>query len=145
MAGLYVGTVIGMPLSGIFSAYFGWESIFYIFGGVAMVWFILWILIVKKSPEDDHHISTAERDYIISSLGEELHKKSAPKFTEIPWKEIFSSKAVWAIVIAHFCESWGFFTMFTQLPSFLKGEDFKNVFFYRKFMKLLLFSRHAEL
>jgi MFS transporter, ACS family, solute carrier family 17 (sodium-dependent inorganic phosphate cotransporter), other len=129
MAGLYVGTVIGMPLSGIFASYYGWQSIFYIFGAVAMVWFILWILIVKKSPEADSHISKAERDYILASLGDGLQRNTIPKFSEIPWKDIFTSKAVWAIVIAHFCESWGFFTMFTQLPSFLKGRHFYSLEF----------------
>lgn len=120
MAGLYIGTVIGMPLSGIFALSFGWQSIFYIFGTIGIIWFVIWILIVKKSPADDHYISTAERDYIMASLKGEL-QSNIPKFMEIPWKEIFTSKAVYAIVIAHFCESWGFFTMFTQLPMFLKG------------------------
>ena len=121
MAGLYVGTVIGMPLSGIFAKFFGWQSIFYIFGSVAMIWFVLWMLIVRKSPEADPYISKAERDYIMSSLGDQSQGNQAQKFSEIPWKDIFTSKAVWAIIIAHFCESWGFFTMFTQLPTFLKG------------------------
>lgn len=29
---------------------------------------------------------------------------------------------VWAIVSAHFCENWGFYTLLTQLPTFMKGN-----------------------
>ena len=38
----------------------------------------------------------------------------------IPWKAIFTSSAVWAIVCAQFSEGWGFFTLQTELPTFLK-------------------------
>ena len=37
-----------------------------------------------------------------------------------PWLRMLSSPAVWAIVAAHFAENWGFYTLLTQLPSFLK-------------------------
>lgn len=38
----------------------------------------------------------------------------------MPWKEIFTSLPVWAIVVAHFSENWGFYTLLTELPNFLK-------------------------
>lgn len=118
MAGSYVGAVVALPLCGIFATAFGWESLFYIFGVVAMVWFFLWIFIVKASPETDPRISQEEKDYIMANrLSIE---DGPPKFSEIPWKSILTSMPVWAIIVAHFCESWGFFTMFTELPSFLK-------------------------
>lgn len=119
MAGLYVGTVVGMPFSGILASILGWQSIFYVFGAIGVIWFILWLLIVKKSPADDPHLSITERDYIMISLGDELNKKLK---INVPWVKIFTSSSIWAIIIAHFCEAWGFFTMFTQLPTFLKGK-----------------------
>lgn len=119
MAGNYVGTVVGLPLSGIFAEKFGWQSVFYIFGVIGTIWFFLWILIVKASPELDKNISQNERDYIIANRGN--IDNNQPKLSEIPWKSMMTSKAVWAIIVAHFCESWGFFTMFTELPSFMKG------------------------
>lgn len=120
-AGNYVGTVVAMPLSGVFAVYLGWESVFYIFGAVGLVWFILWTLIVKRSPQEDHRMTDEERNYIIASIGS--HEiNHIPKFSEIPWKSIFTSKHVWAIIVAHFCESWGFFTLLTELPSFMKGN-----------------------
>ena len=32
-AGMYLGTVIAMPLAGILAEHINWESIFYVFGG----------------------------------------------------------------------------------------------------------------
>ncbi|KAL7051890.1 hypothetical protein ACKWTF_004683 [Chironomus riparius] len=117
MAGLYVGTVVGMPFSGILASTLGWQSIFYVFGAIGVVWFILWLRIVRKSPADDPRLSIAERDYIMTSLGDDLNKNEK---IDVPWMKIFTSGSIWAIIIAHFCEAWGFFTMFTQLPTFLK-------------------------
>ncbi|CAF2058751.1 unnamed protein product [Rotaria magnacalcarata] len=44
----------------------------------------------------------------------------------IPWKDIFTSLPVWAIITAHFGTNWVIYTMFTELPTFLvKSLDFR--------------------
>jgi len=40
-----------------------------------------------------------------------------------PWKDIVTSKPVWAIVVAHTTENWGFYTLLTQLPTFMHGKN----------------------
>ena len=37
-----------------------------------------------------------------------------------PWRAMLTSRAVWAIIIAHFTENWGFYTLLTSLPMFLR-------------------------
>jgi hypothetical protein len=39
-----------------------------------------------------------------------------------PWSKFLTSPAVWAIIVAHFSENWGFYTLLTQLPIFMKGD-----------------------
>ena len=39
-----------------------------------------------------------------------------------PWRAMLTSKAVWAIIIAHFAENWGFYTLLTGLPMFMRGK-----------------------
>lgn len=34
---------------------------------------------------------------------------------------------VWAIVMSHFCQNWGFYTMITMLPTYLAGKSFKHL------------------
>ena len=118
MAGSYVGTVVSMSVSGLLASKYGWESVFYVFGLIGLIWCILWMMIVKERPEKDPYISKEEKNYIVASLGNQLNHQ--PKFSDTPWKAIWTSTPVWAIIVAHFAESWGFFTLLTELPSFLK-------------------------
>lgn len=36
-----------------------------------------------------------------------------------PWKDIFTSLPVWAIVVGHVGHAWGLYMLLTQLPTFL--------------------------
>ncbi|CRL06625.1 CLUMA_CG019443, isoform A [Clunio marinus] len=114
-AGNYAGTVVSMPLSGILASTLGWESIFYVFGTIGCIWFVAWAIIVKRSPEEDPYITEEEKNYIMTKLGNQKHNENVRP----PWKAIFTSTAVWAIVASHFSENWGFYTLLTQLPTFL--------------------------
>ncbi|KAF5269201.1 hypothetical protein FQR65_LT02502 [Abscondita terminalis] len=115
-AGSYVGTVISMPVCAFLADAFGWETIFYVFGVVGLLWFVLWWVIVAESPIKDRFITKSELNYIQESLG----NQQAPPKVKHPWKSILTSMPVWAIVVAHFSENWGFYTLLTQLPTFMK-------------------------
>ncbi len=38
----------------------------------------------------------------------------------VPWGVFLSSKPVWAIIVAHFCYNWGYYTLLAWLPSFFE-------------------------
>ena len=42
------------------------------------------------------------------------------QFNALPWSDILSSSAVWAIVIGHFGACWGYYTLFTGMPTYFK-------------------------
>ena len=44
-----------------------------------------------------------------------------------PWLSIFTSWPVWAIVIAHTFNNWGFYTLLTSLPTYLKDTQGINI------------------
>ncbi|XP_067000876.2 vesicular glutamate transporter 2 [Anabrus simplex] len=115
-SGSYVGTVVAMPLCGFLAKEVGWPSIFYVFGTICLVWFAVWWMVVAESPEKDPKITPEELKYIQDSLG----KSSNGKKVVHPWKKFATSMPVYAIVVAHFCENWGFYTLLTQLPTFMK-------------------------
>ena len=115
-SGNYVGIVVTLPISGFLATSLRWEYVFYIFGITGCIFAAFWIFIVYESPATDPWISEDEKLYIQNSLSKEI--KDTP--LEIPWKAIWTSKAVWAIIAAQFAERWGFFTLQTQLPQFLK-------------------------
>ncbi|KAH3780921.1 sialin-like isoform X2 [Dreissena polymorpha] len=116
-AGAQMGTVFALPISGYLcdSGFLGgWPSVFYVFGGIACLWFVAWILLVHNTPADHPHISKEERDYIEGSVGKKEHLPT-------PWLHIFRCRAVWAINVAHFANNWGFYTLLTTLPSYMKN------------------------
>ncbi|XP_059171323.1 sialin-like [Physella acuta] len=115
-AGAQLGTVISLPISGILcdsDIAGGWPSVFYIFGSLGCIWFVAWMLIVHNTPADHPRISSSEREYIESSIGKK-------EDISTPWKQIFTCPAVWAIAVAHFCNNWGFYTLLTCLPTYMK-------------------------
>ncbi|XP_040572757.1 sialin isoform X1 [Lepeophtheirus salmonis] len=115
-SGSYVGTVIALPLSGLLAQHVNWESIFYVFGCIGLIWCALWAWVVKDSPEDDTKITESELEYLRSAIG----VTNEECLMTPPWKKMLSSKAVWAIIIAHFAENWGFYTLLTGLPMFMR-------------------------
>uniref|UniRef100_A0AAQ5Z5M5 Sialin n=1 Tax=Amphiprion ocellaris TaxID=80972 RepID=A0AAQ5Z5M5_AMPOC len=65
--GAQLGTVVCLPLSGQICFYLDWTYVFYIFGAVGLVWFILWSFLVFNSPNTHPRISERERLYITNS------------------------------------------------------------------------------
>ena len=64
-----------MALSGYLADVGGWPLVFYFFGGLSIIWFFPWILLVYDSPELHPRISDKERLYILSGLGRENRTK----------------------------------------------------------------------
>ncbi|XP_072381509.1 sialin-like isoform X1 [Diabrotica undecimpunctata] len=144
-SGSYIGTVVSMPLCSILASTLGWSSIFYFFGTVGLIWCLAWMVIVTDSPEDDRHITEQELKYIINSLEAKSSKKM-----KIPWSSFVTSMPVWAITVSHFSENWGFYTMLTQLPKFMKrvlnfnlqGAGFTSALPYLLMAIMTQFSGH---
>ncbi|XP_047106275.1 sialin-like [Schistocerca piceifrons] len=115
---LNLGSVLSMGLSGILAAAGGWPLVFYFFGALAVVWFIPWIFLIYDSPDKHPRISEEEKEYILSSLGEELNaKKVAPP---VPWLQLLTSVPVWTAIIFHTGTAWTMFTLLSEMPTYLK-------------------------
>ena len=55
------GTVIALPFSGILAEKLGWESVFYVQGGLGAIWCVAWVFLVFDTPQDHPRIHPAER------------------------------------------------------------------------------------
>jgi ACS family hexuronate transporter-like MFS transporter len=112
--GSNVGAVlcpIGVPW--IFK-HFGWETTFYITGGLGFLWVLAWWF-VYDSPEKHKRLSSAELAYIKS---DQLADEKEP--AKVPWLSLLGCRAVWAYIIAGIlaAPAWGFYQLF--LPDFLE-------------------------
>lgn len=112
-SGTLVGTIIGNGFSGIVCQKLGWEWAFYIFGIVSVVWSIPWFIFIKERPRKDKFCSEAETTYIESTL-------KVPTKVKHPIKKMVLSVPVWALCAATTSSDWGFYTLLTQFPTFLK-------------------------
>lgn len=69
-AGGQIGTVVGNSLSGVLIGATGsWESVFYVFGAIGLVWFVLWTLLCYSDPESHPFVSDSEKQYLHKEIG----------------------------------------------------------------------------
>ncbi|KAH8421058.1 hypothetical protein KR222_006591 [Zaprionus bogoriensis] len=118
-AGAQFGTIISMPLSGLLAEYGfsgGWPSIFYVFGVVGTVWSIAFLILVFEDPTVHPRIDEREKRYINDSLWGSDVIKSPP----IPFKAIMKSLPFYAILFAHMGHNYGYETLMTELPTYMK-------------------------
>ncbi|CDF77473.1 unnamed protein product [Chondrus crispus] len=120
-SGMYLGSVVGLLLCPAFIVSFGWQSVFYFFGALGFFWWAAWQFWTKSTPELSTTMSEKERAYINSKMrAGAANKSSLP--TSVPWKLLFSKKATWGIIIAHFCATWGYFVLLIWLPTYFNQQ-----------------------
>lgn len=119
-AGAQVGNVITFPAAGFLCKYGfadGWPSIFYVLGGICLLWVAAWMFLISNSPAQHRRITDIERRYILATLksGEtdDEHKK------RIPWRSIATSMPNYAIIVSNVTSDWGAYTLLTNIPTYI--------------------------
>jgi len=113
--GSSAGVTSGTFLAGVLCDFFGWPFVFFVFGMVGSVWSISWFLLCYDSPNNHPRITAAERQYWETNIGTADSQVKPPT----PWREILTSVPVWALAVAFFADTWGFFTLMTCLPMYM--------------------------
>ncbi|XP_031618770.1 putative inorganic phosphate cotransporter [Contarinia nasturtii] len=116
-AGTSLGTVMSMLLAGILAGTLGWESVFYVMGFASAIWIVLWMWLVQDTPSKQPLISQEERNYINSSLGSNEHEEEKPP---VPWRRVLTSAPFLAILVAHTCSNWGWYTLLIETSFYFK-------------------------
>ena len=116
-SGMHLGTVIAFLLGPPLMVAFGWQSLFYISGLAGAVWVVVWMMTVAERPELAPGISAEELAEIHAGRFEMAPSDRKPLL--VPWSKIAGEKAVWAIILAHFCSNFGFNILLLWLPTYL--------------------------
>ncbi|KAJ2945477.1 hypothetical protein O0L34_g289 [Tuta absoluta] len=119
-AGTSLGTVISMLMAGGLTATLGWESVFYVMGGLSAIWCFLWTFLVQDSPQQQPLISLEERNMIVTSLGGKAGDHSVKAKMPVPWRAVLTSPPFLAILVAHACSNWGWYMLLIELPFYMK-------------------------
>lgn len=112
LSGVPLGTLVALMTTGVLIKHWGWESVFYVFGGAGVLWAIVWFSAIPNHPSEDSKMSEAELTLLRDHCSYSLEK------TAIPWAALFSKAAVWALIFNHFCSNWALYLLVAWLPSY---------------------------
>ncbi|XP_011213150.1 putative inorganic phosphate cotransporter [Bactrocera dorsalis] len=129
-SGAQLGIVVMLATSGVLcSSSWGWPSTFYLPGLLGLAWSCLWLVFGASTPRHCKHISAGERAMIEESLGHDTKSAEFAKTHAVPWKQIFTSKPFLVLIFNHCTNNWCFWTLLTQIPSYINsvlGKDIKS-------------------
>ncbi|KAJ8681411.1 hypothetical protein QAD02_017198 [Eretmocerus hayati] len=116
-AGAPLGSTFGMVVAGLIMQHSinGWPTVFYFFGTLGVISFILNCMLCYDKPSDHPTITQTEAEYLKSKL------RTHGNTPFPPWHYILRSKPVWALVVLNFGNAWGFFTLSSDMPKYLKN------------------------
>ncbi|XP_063384120.1 putative inorganic phosphate cotransporter isoform X5 [Cydia fagiglandana] len=114
-AGAQLGTAVMLMSAGFLADYWGWAAIFYFVGACGVTWTLVYIFIGAREPQNSKLISEEEKLYIQTSLGQVGGKKTLP----MPWLSVLTSMPFISLIIVHCCQHWGFWTLMTEIPSYM--------------------------
>ena len=64
VSGATIGAPGGLMLSGVLVENFGWQSAFYVFGLLGLVWAVYWLMTSHETPESHPRISDEEKELL---------------------------------------------------------------------------------
>lgn len=105
------GSLICGGLGSVIMEHYGWEKVFYVVGIASLSWtYSLWAL------SQDHH-NVLAIDKMVFSQSSAIQSSSQ---IEVPWRKILTSKPIWAMILAHFCNGNCFYILLSWLPTYFE-------------------------
>lgn len=107
--GIALGPLIGTLAGGLILARYGWRPMFVIFGLITLLWLIPW---ARRRAEVDAPPMPGSED------------------RALPWAQLLRTPQMWAMIVLHFCGSYGLYFLIAWLPLWLvrvKGFDIGNM------------------
>ena len=113
LAGVYLGPIVGAPLTAWLVGAYGWRSPFLVFGALGVISAVAWWLLFRDTPAQHSAVSQAERDLIAAGQLEAAPKVRASLVT------LAGRLSFWTIGLQGVCTGvvMGFFN--TWLPTYL--------------------------
>ena len=102
------GSVVTLIATPFIIASFGWQSPFCLFAALGLLWALAWRVFLKSL--GSHNEEAGPVDSQPPGL-------TATK--QRPTRELLESKAVWAIIIAHFAANWTGYVLLAWMPKYV--------------------------
>nr|XP_044987935.1 sodium-dependent phosphate transport protein 1-like [Jaculus jaculus] len=122
-SGYTLGSFLVMLVSGFICDLLGWPMVFYILGAFGCVMSLLWFILFYEEPKDHPWISIREKEYINSSLAQQVSACGR----RLPIKAMLKSLPVWAIALSVFAFLWSTSLFAVYMPTYLSTMLHVNV------------------
>ncbi|XP_025238961.1 sodium-dependent phosphate transport protein 1 isoform X1 [Theropithecus gelada] len=122
-SGFLLGPFIVLLVTGVICESLGWPMVFYIFGACGCALCLLWFILFYDDPKDHPCISISEKEYITSSLVQQVSSSRQ----SLPIKAMLKSLPVWAISIGSFTFFWSHIIMTLYTPLFINSTLHVNI------------------
>jgi MFS transporter, ACS family, glucarate transporter len=110
-----------------------WRQAFGLFGGVGVVWAVLFYFWYRDNPRDNKSINPAEMRMIEES------QHLASSHGTVPWGIFLRSRQVWMLCFQYFSLSYGWYFYITWLPTYLHEARHLNLATVARLSTLPLF------
>jgi MFS transporter, ACS family, solute carrier family 17 (sodium-dependent inorganic phosphate cotransporter), other len=114
-SGVPVGSAIGLTASGWLVARYGWPMPFYVFGGIGLLWMMLWLRHVTDDPREQSRISSSEMQLLTSTAS-----PSVQTTRTWPVRRLLLRWPVLAVVTGQFATFWSQNVLAAWLPSYFR-------------------------
>ncbi|HVI46684.1 MAG TPA: MFS transporter [Chitinophaga sp.] len=115
---IWMFTRLGGALSPLFimpiQQHWGWRYVFFIFGGIGLLWAVLWWFFFRENPSQMQGISQQEIDEI------EYNRKIKKAGHKIPFGKILKDGNLWALVMMYFLYMFGAYFFLSWMPKYLR-------------------------
>jgi sugar phosphate permease len=115
--GSRLGGMLSAPIALLLIARLGWRRSFVVFGATGLVWAAAWAAWYRDSPSEHPSVNAAEREWI-----EHDAPAADAHVAATPWRQILTSRNVWAICAMYTAYGYGLYFYLTWLPTYLITE-----------------------
>ena len=119
--GQYIGTALFSGLLLWIATTYGWKQVFYVTGGVGVIFGGIWYW-KYRDPLADKHLSKEELTYIEEGGGLAQSSKERTPFNWKLVRQLFTYRQIWAICIGKFASSSALYFFLTWFPTYLMEE-----------------------
>jgi len=148
-----IGTTISFVLTPILMKYLGWQYVFYMYGGVGMIYSLVFLSLSTEHPNLSTTIHEEEKNFINSTMYEkllvgqvqerhELQEKDNDKASASLACESLTAIPVLAAYVCVFCGAWSLYTQWNYATLYLHsvlGVNLENAGMYQVLPTLLGF------
>lgn len=91
-----------------------WRHVFFIFGGLGVVWCVVWWWWYRDNPAEKSGVNAAEIALIREGQIQHTDK------LVVPWGKLLTSANLWILCLMYFCAAYGWYINITYFPGYLK-------------------------